>query len=65
MTLQAALAYTRRRTHRSSGAGSGGAGLTRCACQDCGSHVHAVVLRQTISGLCPTCGGCDIARLKS
>jgi hypothetical protein len=37
--------------------------LTRCRCQGCGSHVHAVVLKQTISGLCTTCGSCDIARL--
>ena len=38
-------------------------GLIRCACRRCGSHVHAVVLKQTISGSCSTCGSYDIALL--
>ena len=48
-----------------SGGRSARTDLIRCACQGCGSHVHAIVLKQTISGLCTTCGGCDIALLKS
>lgn len=60
-------AYSSRRGRIGSGSGGdvAGAALVRCACQGCGSHVHAVVLKQTISGLCSTCGGCDIARLKT
>lgn len=41
------------------------AGLVRCACQRCGSHVHANVLKQTISGRCRTCGSLDIVSLNS
>ena len=37
--------------------------LVRCTCRFCGCHVYAVVLKQTISGLCGNCGGCDIAPL--
>jgi hypothetical protein len=37
--------------------------LVRCACQNCGSHVQAIVLIQTISGVCRTCGSCDITLL--
>jgi hypothetical protein len=64
MTMQTIGAHA----HRSPlGAGVWGqiarAHLTRCRCRGCGSHVHAVVLKQTISGLCTTCGGCDITRL--
>ncbi|MEA2148216.1 MAG: hypothetical protein QOD69_46 [Solirubrobacteraceae bacterium] len=39
------------------------ADLVRCACQNCGSHVQAIVLTQTISGVCRTCGSCDITSL--
>jgi len=39
------------------------ADVARCVCQVCGSHVQAVVLKQTVSGLCGTCGSCDIAPL--
>lgn len=37
--------------------------LVRCGCRSCGSHVHAVVFKQTISGVCGNCNSCDIARL--
>lgn len=39
------------------------ADLVRCVCRNCGSHVHAFALRQTVSGLCGTCASCDIVLL--
>ena len=38
-------------------------GLVRCECRGCGSHVHAIVLKQTISGRCSTCGSWEIVSL--
>jgi Zn finger protein HypA/HybF involved in hydrogenase expression len=39
--------------------------LVRCACRNCGSHVQAVVLKQTVSGQCTTCGSYDIVLLSA
>ncbi len=64
MTSQTASARRRRSVNGSIGARRlTHSGFVRCACRGCGSHVHALVLKQTISGLCSTCGGCDIVRL--
>jgi rRNA maturation protein Nop10 len=35
----------------------------RCACLRCGSHLSAVAHRQTLSGMCSTCGSYEIAPL--
>ena len=37
----------------------------RCRCRRCGSHVPAIVLKQTISGTCSTCKSYDIAPLET
>ena len=37
-----------------------GTDRVRCACRRCGSHAHAVVLKQTIGGFCSTCGSYDL-----
>ncbi len=37
----------------------------RCACRRCGSHVLAVVYKQTLSGVCGNCKSPDIAPLAS
>jgi len=38
--------------------------VVRCECMRCGSHVRATAHRQTLSGMCGTCGSYELAPLE-